>query len=318
MKAVFAKNTETRQRAAFRPAQKNTIRENSMEAVSVNTDDCSSCRERRQAVPSAGAEGARGANKFLIERPGIVKCRGCGIIYLNPRPEKEGFSARRGNNYYSPSKGVKAALVILHERLSSPGKKKLVEKHKRGGRILDIGCGDGGFISSFLNDCRWEAYALEPAQSGFTRSKLRGVNVFKKELGKCRFPERHFDIITMWNAHVVERPDELLMEVSRVLGRSGIFLVGVPDIDPSPRGYRFDRHTAGMMIEERGFKIKKTVRPAIEYPLDLYRCVIDSISSRRPVRAAFSLPVLGLTLAYKALSRAAGASENIILVCGKA
>ena len=70
------------------------------------------------------------------------------------------------------------------------------------GRVLDIGCGSGGYLA-FLAGLGWTCYGVEPAPNSRTYAQeVLGLNVHPGPLAACGFEAGSFDLVTMW--HVIE------------------------------------------------------------------------------------------------------------------
>lgn len=97
------------------------------------------------------------------------------------------------------------------------------------GRVLDIGCG-AGFLLSGIND-KWEKFGVEVSHFAAEYAKKEG-KIYVGELQDAHFPNEFFDLIVMH--HVIEHikdPISIIVEVHRILKKSGILLLGTPDFD---------------------------------------------------------------------------------------
>ena len=95
----------------------------------------------------------------------LVKCLGCGLVYLNPRPTQEVIGEFYGPDYYAHS-GMEPRQKTLRARLKSRfldglggygtsfdhtiirqlaplGLVDVIVPSVRRGKLLDVGCGDG-------------------------------------------------------------------------------------------------------------------------------------------------------------------------------
>jgi len=75
----------------------------------------------------------------------LVRCLRCGTVYLNLRPNEEELAKFYPEAFYAEptvmSKFVSDFLNLL--------KFREVDQFKKTGRILDVGCGDGGLLFAF-------------------------------------------------------------------------------------------------------------------------------------------------------------------------
>jgi SAM-dependent methyltransferase len=100
-----------------------------------------------------------------------------------------------------------------------------------GKRLLDIGCAGGAFPVA-ARDCGFDVVGVEPSHwlADFAK-RTYGLDVRQGILEDQRFPERSFDVITLWD--VIEhlpQPTETLKLVHSLLKPDGMLFVNYPDI----------------------------------------------------------------------------------------
>ena len=204
----------------------------------------------------------------------LVKCKTCGLAYLNPRPNKEEI-----NEYYPPwyhSRAQKEIVDIektmiwgIPWREAMQKKAKPILRYKREGRILDIGCGDGSLLM-FMKGLGWETYGID-FQEGSSRyaREVLGLDVFSGRLEEVSYPKDFFDIIILF--HVLEHlsdPLKTLEKVRPLLKEDGVLLIEVPNfasfeawvfrsrwvgIAAPVHLYQFAPHTLEAMLKSAGF-----------------------------------------------------------------
>ena len=78
----------------------------------------------------------------------FVRCRGCAHLYLNPRPAARDLGVIYPSNYYAFSEGGNPLVARLRSAWEG-GKVRLYRELVGDGprRILDVGCGNGRFLS---------------------------------------------------------------------------------------------------------------------------------------------------------------------------
>lgn len=100
------------------------------------------------------------------------------------------------------------------------------------GRLLDIGCGNGRYLSA-LQKLGWQTYGIEqnPGSSEYARTELR-LNVESGDLLNYKYQDKFFDVITMWHSleHLYE-PIPTLKEVKRILKDDGMLVIAVPNVN---------------------------------------------------------------------------------------
>jgi 2-polyprenyl-3-methyl-5-hydroxy-6-metoxy-1,4-benzoquinol methylase len=214
----------------------------------------------------------------------IVKCKNCGLVYVNPRPKLEELLKVYDENYFSNDayrKNEEENYFGYNEYIEDETNivKKFYKKIerienylKRKGKLLDIGCACG-FFMKLAQTRGWEVEGIEV--SGFAAEYARrrfGFKVHTKILEEIKYPAEHFDAITMWD--VIEHlpdPRRTLREVNRILKRGGILGIITPDIGSfvakflgknwlelkrvKEHIYFFSKETITQMLCKEGFKV---------------------------------------------------------------
>jgi len=206
---------------------------------------------------------------FIKDSLCIVKCKKCGLVYVNPRLTKN--KLREFNEEkFTVEKWIKnPQSQVNHFKARLEG----IESLKRPGRLLDIGCAPG-FSLIAAKEEGWETFGVEICSSlaDYARKKL-GLNVFTGELHELRFSKNYFDVITIWETiEHLEDPLSELYEANRLLNPDGLLAISTPnisslaariygrnwyDIHPQDHLYYFSPRTIKIMLEKAGFKVVK-------------------------------------------------------------
>jgi SAM-dependent methyltransferase len=97
------------------------------------------------------------------------------------------------------------------------------------GKILDVGCGPGFFLSGLSDE--WEKYGVEISKLASNHAEKYG-RIFTGELSQANYEDSFFDAIMMY--HVIEHlenPISIIKEVRRILKPGGKFVIATPDFD---------------------------------------------------------------------------------------
>jgi ubiquinone/menaquinone biosynthesis C-methylase UbiE len=157
----------------------------------------------------------------------VSRCPACRVYFANPRPTQAEITAsyESGATYDSwiPDRVAREAHWKI--RLA------LMTGEPRGRTLLDVGVGDGHFLS-MARAAGFSCLGTELSQNGAARARAQGHEVLLGQFTEIDLGGREFDVVTMW--HVLEHvpnPGETLDRVWQVLRPGGQFLVTVPNED---------------------------------------------------------------------------------------
>ncbi|MBL7196540.1 MAG: class I SAM-dependent methyltransferase [Candidatus Omnitrophica bacterium] len=157
----------------------------------------------------------------------IVKCRNCGLIYLNPFPLP--LNNVLQENYSGREKYFNQNLKECKIKVYSAVLRYLGKALKTKGRLLDIGCGEGDFLKMAEAD-GWDCFGTDISEEFLDYAKSRGLRAQAMRPGELDFPDSYFDAVIMYALleHVVN-PKKYLMEAKRVMKKEGILYLKVPN-----------------------------------------------------------------------------------------
>lgn len=304
--------------------------------------------EGSEAAPGGGLEqvgcalcGARDEKVMFMARdlmfPGrrqawrTVRCRVCGLVYLNPRPAAIDRTALYGQGY--PFAAGARAQPLEHYQP--------VFDHLAGlkpGRLLDVGTGNSEFLPA-MRSRGWQVEGTEVDASlvGHFRDQ-HGINLFLGNLEEADYDSEYFDVITIMGVveHVAD-PGSFLDAAARMLKRDGILVLWMfnrnvearllgrywPGFDAPRHIYSYSRATATRLLESRGFEVTGSYDRPVSYLFyGGLRAAIRVRDRLRGVEKAVSTPRLPrpLELLSQPLARglaAAGQSANLYLFARK-
>lgn len=184
-------------------------------------------------------------------------CRKCNLIFLDS-------SKNEGKNHYSDDYhsyfGLREKNVIKTwlNNLGLKKRLKIVYKHKLNGNLLDIGCATGEFLKNLSLNGNWKLYGIEPNTSARKKTENETDIQTFPDLFEARFPSDYFDIVTMWDViEHISNPNELLIEINRILRVSGVLIIKTPDIS-SPEARFFEKFWSGLEAPWHLFLLSKT------------------------------------------------------------
>lgn len=255
----------------------------------------------------------------------LVRCRRCGLIYINPRPTPEEMSYYYPDNYHAYKTPDRKSLIArldyyygMHKRC----KAVVTQWGLRSGKILDIGCSFGGFLDFMRRYGEWELYGVEiNAEAASYANRCLGLNVFTGTLQDAHYPDDFFDIITLWNVFEhLHYPKATLLEISRIIRQKGLLVLSLPNphsiearifgpywagLDAPRHLYIYTLDTLNRALNLAGFTIKKVVSfsghhsvLSISMGFWIDEKIPNELLRQWSKRAINSLPVRLLTIPY--------------------
>ena len=166
----------------------------------------------------------------------IVRCRACGLVYVNPRPPSEELPGWY-THYHTRDGASEASWDRLMGRVFRESAEILCASRDGSGRrrLLDVGCGFGGFVAA-MRERGWDAEGVDPSPAVVAAAVQRGRPVRVGTLDALQAEGGSFDAVTMF--YVLEHlPDPLaaLESAWRLLGSGGTILIRVPHTTPIVR-----------------------------------------------------------------------------------
>ena len=100
-----------------------------------------------------------------------------------------------------------------------------------GSNFLDIGCGDGYIASQFVN--KFKTYGIDISEVALKEANTKGIITQQLDANKIELPfeDEFFDNISCLDVleHLMD-PIAFTKEIYRILKKSGIFIVSIPNI----------------------------------------------------------------------------------------
>jgi SAM-dependent methyltransferase len=216
----------------------------------------------------------------------------------------------------------------------------------RRGRLLDVGCSRGLFVEVARAE-GWDAAGIDLNRNAVEQARERGLDVRHGDLADQDYPERSFDVITLFD--LIEHtgdPRALLMRCHALLRPGGLLVVTTPDAGgllprvtwalfgrtlgawghPTPPGHlvQFSRATLGRLLGECGYEAAEFRSEHIPmwYSIGkLENAVIDVLTGRhrespkpRAAASAGPSPVAGQSRPGRGLARLAVRAVSIAVV----
>ena len=200
----------------------------------------------------------------------FCRCSRCGLIWLNPRPVPEDIQRCYPDNYFTHeatqlpslgSSGIKRfvravalqssfgykhlarqtwyASLLGRMTMSVPFLRKKVTMglgarlvpYREGGRILDVGCGQGSYLA-LMKELGWDVAGIEIDSEAVRIAHSHfGVFVHQGTVDDAPFEPCFFDAVTV--SHVIEHvadPLHLIRGAARFLKPGGRMIIVTPNV----------------------------------------------------------------------------------------
>jgi len=209
---------------------------------------------------------------FSVPEAPIVCCADCNFLFLHPQPSDEVLRRIYTDTYFlgATDERMRAHVADLKTATAKLYLDQLAGQGVRGGRLLEVGCGDGYLLTAAelrgyeVTGVEYSEHAAQRARAGLTRGQ-----VLVGEISQVSLPSEAFDVCIL--ADVIEHvrdPRSFLATVRGHLKPGGCLLIATPTTDSwSARLMRrrwmefktehmsyFSRHTLGLLLSQTGFQ----------------------------------------------------------------
>ena len=184
----------------------------------------------------------------------MYECLGCGSVYQYPRPTEGKMTDFYPADYQQYTAGVhtERRLARFFRRYGLRKRCQFVMRYVTHGRLLDVGCATGDFLSEMQLQPEWQVVGIEPGHTAVVYAKQEvGVDAVEGVLNEAPFAKQSFAAITMWDVlEHVYNPRMVIQQAANLLRPGGILVVNHPNLDSIDRrifgdlwlGYELPRH----------------------------------------------------------------------------
>jgi len=160
----------------------------------------------------------------------LRRCAECGCLWADDARQDDRVLAEayeRVDHSYFDAQENDPRYTTFYDRLE-----RLLKQHVSGRSILDVGCGDGVFLTSMSDE--WSKQGLEPSASGATLARKKNLDVAQGRLHDA--PRRYdADLISALDVieHVID-PHHFVDSFKLHLRPGGVVLLLTGDADSYP------------------------------------------------------------------------------------
>jgi SAM-dependent methyltransferase len=169
-----------------------------------------------------------GSNRKTISPGRILRCRTCDFGFRQTR-----FDARQLAELYRAMDARVYQAQLTGRRKTAARHLRIVQQYRRAGRILDVGCASGLFLTLAMA-AGFDPTGVEP--SDVLRSQAQAAlgengRVLRGTLEQAPLAAACFDAITLWDVleHVPD-PLAMLLKCRDLLKPDGYLFLNVPDL----------------------------------------------------------------------------------------
>jgi len=163
----------------------------------------------------------------------LYRCNSCGLIQtsINIKLQKKVNKLKYNDNY------IYDYIQCRKEELSYIFKLALnqLESYKKGGNLLDVGCGPGLFLKTVRENQHhdWNLYGIDINKFSLLQAKqIVKANLSVQSIENNKLPSKYFNCITCFD--VLEHSTSLskaMAEITRLLTTKGILVIQAPNIN---------------------------------------------------------------------------------------
>lgn len=156
----------------------------------------------------------------------IVECRACRLRFVSPR--------ERASGIWQTYRHIVDPLYLenLDSRRHSfaRGLRQLERVRRAPGRLLDVGCSVGVFLS-LCRESGWQVEGVEASEWSSEQARSLGLAVHNELFEQVTLPESTYDVVCFWDVlEHVPSPQAALVKAHRLLKPGGVLVVSTPNI----------------------------------------------------------------------------------------
>lgn len=185
-----------------------------------------------------------------------MRCRSCGLVYLNPRPAVTELEKIYPQTYHAFDFSEKDFGFVYQVRSRLEARRLLswCRDLPDGARIMDVGCGDGFHLNLLreYGEKSWVMEGIDINRRAVEMAEKSGLKVHLGGVEEINLPADGYDLALMIQTiEHVEKPESVLLRVRELLRPGGKLVIVTDNTDSLDfkffkggywGGYHFPRH----------------------------------------------------------------------------
>lgn len=233
----------------------------------------------------------------------VHHCRECGNVYINPRPDVSEFERIYPPTYHSLDFSEKNYSFVhkVRSRLEANRLLRYCEGVPDGGRILDVGCGDGFHLKLLqeYGNKNWTLEGVDLDSRAVEIASRTGLTIHQGSIETLPLESDHYDVVyTIQTIEHVAQPDEVFAAIARILKPGGRLVVVTDNTDSIDFGYfkssywggyhfprhwnLFNRQSLSRLAQKTGFEVSevKTIVSPVNWVYSFHNLLVDKKAPR--------------------------------------
>ena len=193
--------------------------------VKTNEISCNLCDAKASSPLCDGIDRLHGFEGSFS----YVRCQNCGLVYMNPQICFEELAQYYPQDY-APHKAAKKSADRKSTKLSI--REEYLNRISPQSRVLDVGCGSGGFLASLQSGTGCQVFGLDLSENAvLSASQNFNIDIFKGTIDQAPFENDFFDMITAWSyIEHVNNPRQTLQKMYSLLKPGGYLVLKTPNV----------------------------------------------------------------------------------------
>lgn len=210
----------------------------------------------------------------------IVQCCQCGMVSVANQPPLRTLETLYDKTFFSTSQQKVMSETVIK---NAESRVALLQTYHKSGRLLDVGCGQGNFLSVARHT--YQCKGIDVSEFAISQGKQQwGLDLQHNDFLELDLGQSKFDVITMWDfiAHVPS-PLDYLSKARQLLERDGILVLTTGDIGslsakimhkhwhlmiPPKHLHYFSRSTMDLALQKSGFEEPTLFWPGKTVPFE--------------------------------------------------